>query len=236
MDNQPIFVRGRFPPWGVEALRGVFGMLFALLTRVEVRGLERLPASGGFIVSPNHLSYFDAPLTFVLLRGRKMTAFAADTYRANIFFRWVVESVDTIWVHRGAIPPSTLKFAIQALREGSILGLAPEGTRSPTHVLQKGRTGAAFLAMTTGAPVVPLAFTNTEKIAPGLKRFQRVKVTATFGEPLIFPEPPRHEREAKLEEYTTEIMCRIAALLPEEYRGVYAEHPRLKELLETGDR
>ncbi len=236
MDNQPIFVRGRLPPWGVEALRGVFRLLFALLIRLEVRGLEHLPASGGFIVAPNHLSYFDAPLTFVLMGGRKMTAFAADTYRANRFFRWIVECVDTIWVHRGAIPPSTLKFAVQALREGRVLGLAPEGTRSRTYALQKGRTGAAFLAMTTGAPVVPLALTNTEKVTAGLKRFQRVKVAATFGEPLIFPEPPRHEREAKLEEYTTEIMCRLAALLPEEYRGVYAEHPRLKELLETGDR
>ena len=231
MADQPIFVRGRLPPWGRELFRGTLATLFTILTRLEVRGLERLPASGGFIVSPNHLSYFDAPLMFSLLKGRKLTAFAADTYRRYVFFRWIVETIDTIWVRRGAIPPSTLKLALRALREGNVLGLAPEGTRSPTHALQTGKTGAAFLAMMTGAPIVPVAITNTEKVGAALKRFRRIRVTITFGEPFTLPEPPRHEREAILEAYTTEIMCRIAALLPEAYRGVYAEHPRLKELL-----
>jgi 1-acyl-sn-glycerol-3-phosphate acyltransferase len=236
MSQQPIFERGWLPPWGVEALRRTFETLFRLLTRLEVRGLENFPASGGMIVSSNHLSRLDAPLVFMLLKGRKLTAFAADTYRPRLFFRAIVQSIDVIWVHRGAIGPSTIKYAIQALRHGYTIGVAPEGTRSKTHALIEGKTGAAFLALAAGAPVVPIALDNPEKVLPSLARLRRQPVTITVGQPIMFPPQPdgRHPDSQTLENYTTEIMCRIAAMLPPERRGAYADHPRLKELLAGG--
>ena len=231
MADQPIFVRGHLSPRGVAAFQGLLAFLFRLLTHVEVRGLEHLPPSGGIILSPNHLSLLDAPLILSLLRGRKTTVFAADTYRHRAFFRWIVEGLDTIWVQRGAIPPSTLKYTMQALRAGNVIGIAPEGTRSPTHTLQKGKSGAVFLASSTGVPVVPVALTNLHNVARELRHFRRARVTVTFGEPMYIPPLNRHDREAKMEELTTEVMCRIAALLPEEYRGAYAEEARVRELL-----
>ena len=234
MSKQPIFVRGWLPAWGVEAMRLSFAALYKILFRVEVYGRENLPPSGGLILSANHLSYIDTPLVFILMKGRKATVFAADKYRPHPIYRRILEAVDCIWVHRGAIGPSTIKIAVQVLRNGSILGVAPEGTRSlVTHALQPGKTGAAYLSLAAGVPVVPIALTGTDKGFQTLLRLRRARLTATIGEPMAFTAPgDGHRPDAKLlDDYTTELMCRIAAMLPSEYRGVYAEHPRLKELL-----
>lgn len=235
-NHPPVYERGWLPPWGVEILRLVFVALFRLLTRIEVRGLENLPPSGGFIASSNHLSRVDAPLVFMFLKDRKLTGFAADTYRSRPFFRAIIRCIDVIWVHRGAIGPSTIKYAIQALRDGRILGVAPEGTRSKTRALIEAKTGAAFLALMAGVPVVPMALDNSEKVLPSLARLHRQRVTLTIGKPIVFSPlaDGRRPDSQLLEKCTTEIMCRIAAMLPPERRGVYADHPRLKELLADG--
>jgi 1-acyl-sn-glycerol-3-phosphate acyltransferase len=236
MTDKPIFVRGRLSPRGVEGFRRLFQLLYSLRTTIEVRGLENVPP-GGVLLCSNHLSRFDPPLVFMALPKRKITVFNADTYRSSLFFRFVMEMVDVIWVNRGAISPSVIKTAIRVLNEGSVLGVAPEGTRSKTGALQPGKTGAAFLAYASGAPIVPAAITNTDKVAKALLGLRRIPLTLTFGQPLRLGQPGSRNRptSAQLEEDTTEIMCRIAAMLPPEYRGVYAEHPRMVELLGTTD-
>ncbi|MGQ0605154.1 MAG: lysophospholipid acyltransferase family protein [Anaerolineales bacterium] len=230
MSEQTIFVPSTWSPQAVATLQATFRFLFNLFADLKVYGEENLPPGGGFMVCMNHLSRFDAPLGFVLLGPRRMTAFVADTYRTHWFFRRVIQSVDAIWVQRGTIGPSTLKAAIQALHEGRVLGVAPEGTRSPIHALQLGKTGAAALALAANVPIVPLAVTNTENLGDAMKILRRIPITATFGKPFTLPSVSRGERAAKLDEYTTEIMCRIAALLPPHYHGVYAGHPRITEL------
>lgn len=234
MPDHPTFERGLLPPAGVDVLRWVIRALFALFADIEVIGREHLPASGGFILTPNHLSRFDPPLIFTALPGRKMTALVANTYRSNWLFYNVMRMVGIIWVNRGATGPSTIKAAVQALREGYVLGLAPEGTRSQvTRALQEGKTGVAFLARMADATIVPVGLTNTEKMGQAMLRLRRTRLTVRFGKPFTLPRPEGGKRATaeQLEEYTTEIMCRIAALLPPEYRGVYLDHPRVKELL-----
>jgi 1-acyl-sn-glycerol-3-phosphate acyltransferase len=233
MPEKPVFVRGRLSSRGVARLQRLFAALYSLFATVEVRGLEHLPP-GGVVITPNHNSRFDAPLIFFSLPAqRKMTLFNADSYRRNPFFRWVLESVDVIWVNRGATSPATIKAALHALRGGSILGIAPEGTRSPTGALLEGKTGAAFLALAAGVPVVPCALTGVEKLGAAIRRLRRVKLTVTYGPAFLLAPPGKRGRSdpEQLEAATTEIMCRLAALLPPQYRGVYADHPRLKELV-----
>lgn len=233
---EPTFVKGRLPPAGLSILRRLIGFLFWIFARVNVQGVENVPTTSGCLLTLNHLSRFDAPLVFVVLSSRTLTALVADTYRAKPFFRWIVEMVDVIWVKRGAITPTTIKAAVRALREGRITGIAPEGTRSQnTHALQPGKTGAAFLALMADVPIVPVVVINTEHLGAAMKRLRRLPLTVIFGQPYkLPPAPTRRPDEAHLEACTTEIMCRIAALLPPEYRGVYADHPRLQELLRAG--
>jgi 1-acyl-sn-glycerol-3-phosphate acyltransferase len=234
MSEQPVFVRARLSPRGIEGLRRVYKALYSLIATVEVRGLENVPP-GGALMCPNHLSRFDPPLVFTFLPGRRPVVFNADTYRSSLFFRTVMQLVDVIWVNRGAISPGAIKAAIRALNEGAMLGIAPEGTRSKTGGLQEGKTGVAYLAYASGAPIVPIALTNTDKISKRLKQLKRTPLTVTFGEPIRLAEPGRRVRPTneQLEEATDEIMCRLAAMLPPEYRGVYADHPRTLALLQA---
>jgi 1-acyl-sn-glycerol-3-phosphate acyltransferase len=232
MSEEPIFVKGHMSPAGVERMRRTFSFLMRLLARIEVRGKENVP-EGGVIMSPNHLSWFDPPMIFIQFPYRKVTVFNADTYRTNPIFSYIMTGVDLIWVARGATTPSTIKYGIRALKNGSMLGVAPEGTRSKTHALQQGKTGAVYLAYAAGVPLIPIALTNTDKVASALKKLKRTTMTVTFGKPMYFGGPGQKRPDAEqLEKDTTEVMCRIAAMLPPEYRGVYANEPRVQELLQ----
>jgi 1-acyl-sn-glycerol-3-phosphate acyltransferase len=228
----PVFVKGKLSQQGQERMRRLFSAAYHMGCQVTIQGVERVP-EGGAIISPNHLSRFDPPLIFISLPNRKMTVFNADTYRSRPFFRWVMEMNDVIWVNRETTSPSTMKHAVRVLREGSILGVAPEGTRSKTGALQAGKTGAAFLAYVSGAPIIPAAITNTDQVARALTSFRRIPVTLTYGEPMYLGEAGQRARPTaeQLEAATTELMCRIAAMLPPHYRGVYADHSRTRELL-----
>jgi len=113
------------------------------------------------------------------------------------------------------------------------LVIAPEGTRSRTGSLIEAKPGVSYLATKLNRPIVPVGITGTEDQAliVNLKKLRRGHITVTAGHPFMLPPLPRENRDEVLKQYTDEIMCHIAALLPEKYRGVYANHPRLKELL-----
>ena len=115
-----------------------------------------------------------------------------------------------------------------------MLGIAPEGTRSHIGGLIRAKTAAAYLADKAGVPVIPVAISGTERAVWRALCLLRPRITIQFGEPLNLPPIGREEREATLQSNTDEIMCRIAAMLPEKYRGVYAGHPRLKERQASG--
>ena len=217
----------------MEALRKVLAALFAIGARVEVRGLETLPPadSGGFIMIANHNSRFDTPLVFSTLRGYRLTGLAGDTYRSHTFFRWFLETTDIVWLNRGATGPSAIKAAVQALRAGRVLGIAPEGKRSTTGGLIEGRTGVAFIARAAQARIVPVGVIGSERLADSLRRLRRAPLTIVFGRPFTLPPREPGRRAEQLAEDTAEIMCRLAAILPPRYRGVYADHPRLAAIL-----
>jgi 1-acyl-sn-glycerol-3-phosphate acyltransferase len=122
---------------------------------------------------------------------------------------------------------------IALMEDGKCLVIAPEGTRSRTGALIEGKPGVTYLAARSGFPVFPVAITGTEdKVVLGnLKRFRKSDITLTAGDPFVIPPLTPKDRDAALQKYTDEIMCRMAALLPERYRGVYADHSRLRELL-----
>ncbi|MDW8327357.1 MAG: lysophospholipid acyltransferase family protein [Anaerolineales bacterium] len=210
-------------------LRGLFRFLGWLLFRQEVYGLENIPASGPFLVVVNHLGIADPPLVFINVQ-RQMVVFAADKWKKVPGIRQLLEAAGVIWVARGEADLSAIKAALAVLKSGRPLGMAPEGTRSRTHALQRGKTGAAYLADRTGVPIVPIGISGSERLAENLRRLRRTPVRLVVGKPFYLPPNGRASGDL-LEAYTTQIMCRIAALLPPEYRGVYADHPQLRELL-----
>jgi 1-acyl-sn-glycerol-3-phosphate acyltransferase len=208
---------------------------FALFSTREVEGLDNIPTQGPYILVANHLSRVDAPLLLTIVRNDNVTGWAAAKYRQHLLFGLIIRLGGGIFIRRGEIDRDALAAALAWLRKGNIFGMAPEGTRSKTGALIRAKTGAAYLADQAKVPVVPVAITGTEAMTQNLLRLRRSRLTVRVGEPFRLPPLQESERTKSLRRNTDEIMCRIAAMLPPAYRGVYAEHPSLKEFLsETG--
>ena len=216
-------------------MRRIFNLLFALLTRREVNGLENLPPDGPYILASNHLSRLDLPLVYGLIGDRRIAGWAAEKYSRHLFFGALLRIGGGIFIRRGEVDRGALQAAVEWLRAGRIFGMAPEGTRSSTGTLMRAKTGAAYLANETGVPVVPVAVTGTERALRTLLRMRRPRVSVRFGKPFHLPPISGEDRTVALRRNTDEIMCQIAAMLPPTYRGVYADHPRLTELLTQRD-
>ncbi|NLX09314.1 MAG: 1-acyl-sn-glycerol-3-phosphate acyltransferase [Chloroflexi bacterium] len=203
--------------WSIPISR----LIMFLLSRYHVEGRENLPDPPYVFVS-NHLSYFDIPAT-IPVTPPGIVGLAARKYKGTWmepFFRLNA----LIWVTQFSADREALRAGLRVLEAGVVLGVAPEGTRSRTGGLIQGRSGAAFLATRANVPVVPAALYGTEKVL----KHPRPKVIARVGKPFRLPEG-RAKGEA-LEEYTERIMCAIAALLPEQYHGVYAGNPLIEEM------
>jgi len=214
-------------------VRGLINLVIWLTVRVEVVNFERTNIPEGFIIVSNHLGRLDVAFVYHFLKRRDVTVMVAEKYQQSAFFRWAVKALNAIWVDRYNADLVAMRESLNRLKNGHILVMAPEGTRSETGALIEARDGATYIAAKSGAWVVPVAATGTEDrvVAENLRHFRRSKVVARVGEPFKIPPLRREDREASLKESTDEIMCRIGAMLPPEYRGVYADHPRLKELL-----
>jgi 1-acyl-sn-glycerol-3-phosphate acyltransferase len=217
-----------------RTLHSIARLILKLFFRVTVTGMETLPPKGGYLLAVNHLSYLDPPLIFALFDREDLTALVTDKYQKNPVFRWIVETVNGIWINREEADLSALRQARDFLRAGGVLGIAPEGTRSHTGGLIRAKTGTAYLADKAGVPVIPVAISGTDGAIGRALLLQRPRIHLQIGVPVDLLPVQREGRDATLQRNTDEIMCRIAAMLPARYRGVYADHPRLKELLADG--
>jgi len=215
-------------------IRFLIRLLVPVVMRLEVIGKENLPASGAFIAAANHLGVLDPVLVYYLLDRQDIILIIAEKHSKYTFVRWLVRSLDAIYIDRYNADMAVMRKVLKRLRKGGVLVIAPEGTRSRSGTLLEGKQGASYLGAKAGVPVVPVGGIGTEDrlFLTNLKRLRKTPVTVRIGKPFRLPSLPREDREAILQADTIEIMCRIAALLPPEYRGVYADHPRLQELLE----
>jgi 1-acyl-sn-glycerol-3-phosphate acyltransferase len=220
-------------------MRSIIRFLMGLLTDMKVYGLENFPPSGACVGIGNHLGRLDAFLPFTYLDRDDLTMMAADKYRKVPGLEYVLKVLNGVWIDRENADFKTMRELMKRLKAGQMVVIAPEGTRSKTEALIEGKPGASYLVAKMGVPVIPVGVWGTEDSAvkASFKRLRRPKAVANIGKP--FKLPPLDEkvdREAQLKQATDELMCQIGALLPPKYRGVYAEHPRLKELLaENGE-
>ena len=214
-------------------IRGLIRLLFNLIARVEVRGYENLPKDTSFVIATNHLGIVDVPIAFYALDRWDMFVVIGEKWRDVGLFRWVGKHFNFIFIDRFNPDIKALRRIISLMEKNNILVIAPEGTRSRTGALIEAKPGVSYLAAKLKRPIVPVAIVGTEDkvILGNLKKLRRSHFTVTAGKTFTLPPLPKENRDEILKSYTDEIMCHIAALLPEKNRGVYAEHPRLKELL-----
>lgn len=209
-------------------LRALIAFLFRFLTRLEISGLENVPARGGCLAVFNQLSNFDTALLFSISPRRDLTGLVAANYRARFFYRLVIEHLGGTWIRRGASDRHALETALYVLGEGWMVGISPEGRRSPTKALIEAKPGSAFLAARANVPILPVAVTNTEHLADAFLHLRRIPITVRFGKTFRLPLADSRNRKQYLQVASDVIMCHLAALLPQSYRGIYADNPYLK--------
>uniref|UniRef100_A0AAU2V5A6 1-acyl-sn-glycerol-3-phosphate acyltransferase n=1 Tax=Streptomyces sp. NBC_00003 TaxID=2903608 RepID=A0AAU2V5A6_9ACTN len=213
--------------------RVVLVPLLRLIYRPVIRGRDNVPRCGPVILASNHLSFVDS-IVIALLAPRPVHFLAKDEYFSGTGVRGTATRlfftafgcipVDRR-AHRGA--QASLDLAQQVVTSGRAFGIYPEGTRSPDGRLYRGRTGVAWLALATGAPVVPVALTGTERLLPVGRRLPRFhRITVEFGEPLPCPRFEAALRPAQARRVVTDrIVATIGDLSGQEYAEVYGTAP-----------
>ncbi|MDP2778521.1 MAG: lysophospholipid acyltransferase family protein [Anaerolineales bacterium] len=214
-------------------LRWLIHIVLKLITKIDASGYENLPEKGGFVIAVNHLGILDAPMAFYALNDLNLFIPVAEKWEENAFLKWLGKHLNAIFIDRFNPDLKTMREMIRRMEAGQILIIAPEGTRARDEKMAQGKPGVAYLASKMKWPIVPVAISGTEDriVKSNLKRFRRTPIKLTAGKSFKLPPFPKENREKTLQQYTDEIMCRIAAMLPEKNRGFYAGHPRLKELL-----
>ena len=219
---------------GYQFVHLLVHILIRLVARVRVEGWDRVPKSGSFIVVANHIGRLDAMLMYYFLDRKDIIMIVAEKYRKSAFWRFFVKQVDGIFIDRYQADYSAMRQVLKRLQQGGVLGMTPEGTRSKDGKMHQGRSGTAYLGAKTGVLMVPVGNDGSDdsELVRRLKRLRKLDVTLRVGEPFRLPPLVARQREAQLNEYTEDIMCRIAALLPEWRRGYYADHPGVQKYLQ----
>ena len=203
--------------------RGFAKLLVLVTLRPKISGLENFPKRGPAIIAFNHLGDADAILLFATLPFSPIEGIG----KIELYDHWLVGPVfrayGIIWVHRGQPDRKAIRAALSGVAEGRMISLAPEGRQSVTGALEEGEHGAAFLAMKSGAPIVPVALTGLENqnVYRHLKTWKRAPASLSVGKPFFLQENPQGDRQQMIREGTRQIMESLAGLLPESYRGYY---------------
>ena len=191
--------------------------------KIDAPNLDDFPMEGPLIAIANHTGQIEVPIMFAHLQPRPLTGWAKVEAWNNPLLRWVFGIWGAIPVKRGEADTKALKYAIESIKSGKIFGLAPEGTRNKTGKLKRAMPGTAMLAVHSGAPILPVAHWGGENYLSNLKRFKRTDFHIRVGKPFkVETNGVRVTGEVR-QQIVDEMMYKLAELLPEEYRGEYAD-------------
>lgn len=221
MENE---FRERFYRWRRKIFRfGIWNILYRFWIKLHVEGWENIPSDGPVVMMGNHIANLDPVVMISFFPDRDIVPLAKIEAFDRPMLRYFVSHWGAIPVDRGEADLKAIKLAIEHIRKGDIVMLYAEGTRSKTGLI-KGQEGSAYLALKTKASVVPVAIWGSRDFPyTWWRKFQRTPVYVRFGKPFTFRHEGKKLPREQLGAMTTEAMYQIAALLPEEWRGVYSD-------------
>jgi 1-acyl-sn-glycerol-3-phosphate acyltransferase len=193
------------------------------ILRVDDAQLARVPDHGPLILVPNHINFLEAPVLYTHLLPRRMTALAKVETWDNPFLRYLFNMGEAIPLRRGEADIAALRRGLAVLEAGHILAVAPEGHRSSTGSLQRGHPGVVFVAMHSGAPLLPLVCFGGEKFRSNMARLRRTDFHIVVGQPFHVDTGGKPASGALRQQIADEVMYQLAALLPPAYRGYYSD-------------
>ncbi len=194
-----------------------------LLCRLELGSLTQVPVDGPLILVSNHIGSLEVPLLYAHLHPRRVIGLAKVETWDNRFMAWLFDLFAAIPIRRGEADMEAIRRSLAVLAEGNILAIAPEGTRSRHGKLLRGQPGVVTLALRAGSPVLPIVHWGVEKFGENLKHLKRTDFHVRVGKPFHLDVRGERVSGEVRQAVVDEIMYQIAALLPEEYRGEYAD-------------
>jgi 1-acyl-sn-glycerol-3-phosphate acyltransferase len=209
----------------------VFYHIFHTIVRVEADELDQVPTEGPLLLITNHINFLEGPIVYTGLQHRRhryLTGFAKVEFWNNPLGAFLFDTWDTIPLKRGAADLGAIKEAVARIKDGAIFAMAPEGTRSHDAKLLRAHSGIAMLGYMSGAPILPLAGYGHENYASDWKHLRRPTYRIKMGKPFRLDPGGKRIKGDMRQEMADEIMYQLAALLPEQYRGEYADLSRMK--------
>src|SRR6185436_3111552 len=189
-----------------RTLRSIVRFFMKLIADIEINGIDKLP-EGNVIVAANHLGRLDTAALLAILDREDIIMPVAEKYKNHPLYGAIGRAANAIWLNRFEADYSALRQILDRMKDGGMLVIAPEGTRSKTEALQEGKMGVAFLAGKSGYPVLPVAITGTEDrgVVQNLKHFRRSKIVVRAGDTFKIAVPKGRGREQAMREATDEI-------------------------------
>lgn len=200
-----------------------------ILCQVDDSQLSRIPDQGPLILVANHINFLDVPLMYTHLLPRPITGLAKTETWDNPALKPLFNMWGVIPLQRGEADLHAMRLSWEALRAKKILAIAPEGTRSRTGCLQRGKPGVVMLALKSGAPLLPIAFYGGEALSQNMMRLQRTNFNIMVGYPFHIATMGVKVTKEIRQEITDEIMYQLAGLLPPNYRGYYSDLSKATE-------
>jgi 1-acyl-sn-glycerol-3-phosphate acyltransferase len=205
----------------LRVVNWVLRRVFQSVCRIDGNEFKKVPPTGPYILVGNHINFLEVPLVMCELDNPLVTGMAKKESWNNPLFHFLFDSWGVIPVDRQQINREAFRCSTQALSEGKIVAISPEGTRSKTGRLLPGKQGVTLLALRSKAPLLPVGFFGYEDFWENFKRLRRTDFHVNVGQPFrLNAGSDTLSRDAR-QAVTDEIMFKIAELLPEKYHGHY---------------
>ncbi|MBN1643026.1 MAG: 1-acyl-sn-glycerol-3-phosphate acyltransferase [Anaerolineae bacterium] len=210
--------------WAWRIAHWLMRIITNLILKLDTSGVGRIPPTGPVALIGNHTNFIDPVLAYTVHDRYVKGMTASETYH-RFLFNILAWAVDAIPVDRGTPDREAIRACIEALHNGWALYIAPEGTRSGHGRLQEGKAGVTFILLQAGTqiPIYPIAFIGLWDFWPNIKRLRRTPTRVVMGKPFYLAPPPGRVRAQVRDQITTEMMGQIAALMPPDHRGLYAD-------------
>lgn len=206
------------------AVNWVLRTFFGMLCRLDLAALKQVPLKGPFILAVNHVNFLEAPVLLASMHPRDVVALTKVQSYDNPLFNFLFNTWGGIPIERGTIDRAALQACLDALAQGKMLAVTPEGTRSGSGKLLPGKPGITLLAARSGAPILPVACWGAEHFWENLKHLRRTPFHVRVGRPFVVDTHGEALSKDVRQRIADEIMIKLAELLPEQYHGVYP-HP-----------
>jgi len=195
----------------------------SILCRIDAPDLDKFPEHGPLIAYSNHTGQIEVPVLYSHLQPRPLTGIAKIETWDSWFLRWLFDLWDAIPIRRGEADIEAMRKSLDVLENGYILAIAPEGTRNKSGVLIKAQPGVITLALRSGAPLLPIVHWGGENFSKNIRCMKRTDFRVRVGEPFMLDTGGERVTRGVRQQMVDEMMYRLAALLPEYYRGSYAD-------------